>query len=201
VTASIGWLLRRDFAVTTGLIIKLSLFLILSAWLAYFSRASLRVPGSHGFYRFFAWEPILGLFLLNVEKWFRNPFSPAQLISWFFLLVSAFLVVHAVHLLRVLGRPDKERHDVPLIGIEKTTTLVTVGAYCYIRHPLYSSLLFLAWGIFFKEPAVLAGVLAVTATGFLVGTAKADEAESLRFFGQAYREYMRRTKMFIPLLF
>ncbi len=186
---------------STEQIIKLGIGLIASAWLAYLSRASLRVPGSHGFYRFFAWESILGLFLLNVDKWFRDSFSPAQLISWLLLLVSGFLVMHAVYLLRVLGRPDKERHDVPLIGIEKTTRLVTEGAYRYIRHPLYSSLLFLAWGIFFKEPAPVTAILALGATGFLLGTAKADEAESIRFFGETYREYMRRTKMFIPLLF
>lgn len=186
---------------TNGLIIKLSLFLILTVWIAYLSRASLRVPGSHGFYRFFAWECILGLFLLNVGEWFRNPFSRAQLISWSLLLVSAFLVLHAVFVLRRLGRQDSERRDVPLIGIEKTTRLVTEGAYRYIRHPLYSSLLFLAWGIFFKNATWQAGILSMAATGFLVATAKADEVESICFFGPSYREYMKRTKMFIPFLF
>ncbi len=186
---------------TSGLIIKLSLFVILSVSLAYLSRASLRVPRSHGFYRFFAWECILGLFLLNVGEWFRNPLSLAQLLSWLFLLVSGFLVLHAIYLLHHLGSPDSERDDVPLIGIEKTTRLVTKGAYRYIRHPLYSSLLFLAWGIFFKDPAWMPGALAIVATGFLVATAKVDEAESIRFFGPSYQEYMRRTKMFIPFLF
>jgi protein-S-isoprenylcysteine O-methyltransferase Ste14 len=88
-----------------------------------------------------------------------------------------------------------------LDAFEKTTTLVTTGVYCYIRHPLYSSLLFLAWGIFFKTPSWLGGLLALTATLCLAATARVEEAENLRFFGDAYRKYMKQTKMFIPFLF
>jgi protein-S-isoprenylcysteine O-methyltransferase Ste14 len=181
--------------------IKLALFVIVSAWLVYFSSASLRVPRSHGFYRFFAFECILALFLLNVGRWFYNPFSPAQCISWILLVASGFLALHGAILLRRLGRPDQDRQDVPLIGFEKTTTLVTEGAYRYLRHPLYSSLLLLALGIFFKGPTLPAGVLVVGATGFLLATAMADEAECVRFFGPSYQEYMKRTKRFIPFLF
>jgi protein-S-isoprenylcysteine O-methyltransferase Ste14 len=182
-------------------IVRLVLFLILSAWLVYFSRAALKQPRSHGFWRFFAWECILGLFLLNLPRWFEDPFSPRQLIAWFLLVVSAFLVLHAVYILRRYGRAGRQREDEALIGFEKTTQLVTKGVYGTIRHPMYSSLLFLAWGIFCKDPSLAAGLLAAAATGFLVATARADEAECQRFFGPAYREYKKRTKMFIPYLF
>ncbi len=178
----------------------LPVFLICSIVLAYFSRQSLRVPGSHGFYRFFAWECILALFLLNAGAWFRDPFSPVHIISWISLTISGVLVIQALYLLRRHGRPNSRRQDVPLFGIEKTTNLVTEGVYRYIRHPLYSSLLFLAWGIFLKDVGWLVGVLALSTTAFLIATAKADEAESIRFFGPAYEDYMKRTKMFIPYL-
>jgi protein-S-isoprenylcysteine O-methyltransferase Ste14 len=36
---------------------------------------------------------------------------------------------------------------------------------------------------------------------FLVATVRAEEAENIHFFGPAYREYMRQTKMFVPFLF
>ena len=36
---------------------------------------------------------------------------------------------------------------------ESTTTLVTAGAYRYIRHPLYESGLMLAWGAALKAPS------------------------------------------------
>jgi protein-S-isoprenylcysteine O-methyltransferase Ste14 len=181
--------------------IKLAVLFLSSALLAYASRASLRVPGSHGFYRFLAWECMVILFLLVVDRWFRDPFSGRQLISWLLLSVSAFLVLHGVHLLQSVGRPARDRPSEPLLAFERTTTLVMEGAYRYIRHPLYSSLLFLTWGIFLKHPTVLTAALAFAATGFLVATAKADEAESIRYFGSPYTEYMKRTKMFIPFLF
>lgn len=182
-------------------IIKLVCFLVGTAILAYVSRDSLRVPRSHGFYRFFAWAAILGLALLNIDVWFRHPFAWYQLISWLLLIISAVLVIVGVRLLRQRGKPDAQRQDVPLVAFEKTTTLVTTGAYHYIRHPLYSSLFFLAWGIFFKAPSWLGGLLAMVATGFLVATARVEEAENLRFFGEAYRVYMKQTRMFIPYLF
>ena len=115
-------------------IVRLVLFLI-SAWLVYFSRASLKQPRSHGFWRFFAWECILGLFLLNVPRWFEDPFSPRQLIAWFLLIVSAFLVLHAVYILRRYGRAGEQREDEALIGFEKTTQLVTKGVYGYYPPP------------------------------------------------------------------
>ena len=182
--------------------LKTILFLVASAGIVYVSRASLRAPRSHGFYRFFAWEAILALILVNLEHWFRNPLSLHQVLSWIFLIVSAFLVVHAVHLLHIIGKPDAQRSDdEATIGIEKTTHLVSVGAYKYIRHPMYSSLLFLAWGVFFKDLSWLSGVLALAATAFLVATAKVEEAEDIRFFGTAYQTYIKQTKMFIPFLF
>jgi protein-S-isoprenylcysteine O-methyltransferase Ste14 len=180
---------------------KWGIFLLATLELAYVSRASLTIPRSHGFYRFFAWEGILALALLNVDVWFRNPFSWYQLISWSLLAISAFLVIHGALLLRQMGKPDALRDETPMIGFEKTTTLVTAGAYHYIRHPLYSSLLFLAWGIFFKAPAWLGGLLALAVTLFLVATARVEEAENVRFFGEVYRRYMNRTRMFIPFLF
>lgn len=177
------------------------IFVVASAGIAYVSKASLRAPRSHGFYRFFAWESILTLVLLNVDYWFRDPFSAHQIVSWFLLILSAFLVVHGIQLLRKIGKPDDRRNeDGPTIGFEKTTTLILVGAYKYIRHPLYSSLLFLAWGVFFKAPSWPGGILALSATVFLVATAKVEEAENIRFFGSAYQAYIKQTKMFIPFL-
>jgi protein-S-isoprenylcysteine O-methyltransferase Ste14 len=181
--------------------LKLIIFVVASAGIIYVSRASLRSLGSHGFYRFFAWEAILALVLRNLDYWFHEPFSLTQIVSWLCLCLSLFLVIHGIQLLRMIGKPDFRRNDTSLIGMEKTTTLVTVGAYRYIRHPLYSSLLFLAWGVFLKSPSWLGGSLAIAATAFLTATAKVEETENTHYFGSAYREYMKQTKMFIPFLF
>jgi protein-S-isoprenylcysteine O-methyltransferase Ste14 len=180
---------------------KAAVFLLVALGLAYVSRASLVVPRSHGFYRFFVWLAILALGLLNLDAWFHDPCSWHQLISWLLLGLSAFLVIYGVCLLTTLGEIDERREDRPLMPFEKTTTLVTVGAYRHIRHPLYSSLLFLAWGVFFKAPSWVGGLLAAAASVLLVAAARAEETENIRYWGRAYEEYMARTKMLIPFVF
>ena len=87
------------------------------------------------------------------------------------------------------------------VAFEKTTALITTGIYAYIRHPLYSSLLLLAWGIYFKAPSLPGVLLAVVTTTFLSATARADEGECIQFFGTEYQDYMQKTKRFIPFLF
>ncbi len=181
---------------------QLILFAALSVILIAISWKALREPRSHGFYRFFAWEAILALFLLNAEFWFRDPFSWNQIIAWVLLFASLIPLVFGVHSLRTRGNPtDKREGDDSLLAFEKTTTLVTSGIYKYIRHPLYSSLFLLAWGIFFKMPSWFGFILVVTATIFLIATAKADEAECIQFFGSSYNDYMKKTRMFIPYIF
>jgi len=163
---------------------------------------SLRKPHSHGFYRFFAWECILILFMLNVKYWFKNPFAWYQLIAWILLIASLIPLGFGLYSLRTRGKQAKSRAgDNSLYTFEKTTELVTTGIYKYIRHPLYSSLLFLAWGIFFKFPSLIGIVLAAVTTAFLVATARTDEKECTQYFGAQYIEYMKRTKMFIPKVF
>jgi protein-S-isoprenylcysteine O-methyltransferase Ste14 len=184
-----------------GMVFKVIAFAVLSAGLAYLSRASLRAPGSHGFYRFFAWECILVLFLLNMDVWFRTPFAWHQLLSWTLLIVCLVPLVSGVRALVARGKPVPQRETEPhLLAFEKTSSLVTTGIYHYIRHPLYSSLLLLAWGIFFKAPSWPGGFFALASTLFLLATARADEAECLRFFGPAYQSYMSRTKRFLPFV-
>jgi protein-S-isoprenylcysteine O-methyltransferase Ste14 len=182
--------------------LKLFIFVVASAGLIYISRASLRAPRSHGFYRFFAWECIAALFLLNIDAWFQVPFSWHQLISWFLLSVCLIVLIAGVRTITSYGKPVAQREAEPqLLAFEKTSTLVTSGIYHYIRHPLYSSLFFLTWGIFFKALTWPGLVLALAATFLLIATARADEAECLRFFGPAYQNYTTRTKRFVPFLF
>lgn len=182
--------------IQTILFIAGSLSLIALSW------KSLHHPGSHGFYRFFAWESILALFLINIKFWFYQPFAWNQIIAWLLLFLCLIPLVFGVYSLRTRGKASNQRESDPaLFGFEKTTSLVTSGIYRYIRHPLYSSLFLLAWGIFFKLPSLIGIALTVTATLFLIAAAKADETECTQFFGPQYQEYMKHTKRFVPYLF
>ena len=162
------------------------------------SRSSLRDIQSHGFYRFFTWEIILIMLAVNIRYWIKDPFSVRQIVAWTLLIISLILIFQGVKLFRQEGEIDQDRDDPSLVGIEKTTELVTVGVYRYIRHPFYSSLLFLAWGIFFKQITWITLSLGIAATIFLILTAKKEEVENIKYFGEPYQEYMQNTKMFIP---
>lgn len=176
-------------------------FLVFSIGIILLSWRSFQDRSSHGFYRFFAFEAILALILLNIEFWFHQPFSVRQILSWLLLLLSLFLAVHGFMLLRRIGKPDAAIQDPMRLSIEKTTQLVKVGAYRYIRHPLYASLLCLAWGAFLKHPSLVGAGLCAIATLALYLTARVEEAENMKHFGADYAEYIQQTKMFIPYVF
>ena len=182
-----AWLQGVAFAIGTLILLALS-------WRA------LRRPQSHGFYRFFAWEAILALLVLNGPVWFVDRFAVHQRLSWALLFTSLLLLFAGLYQLRRMGRPDGQRTDAELFAFERTSQLVTSGIFRYIRHPLYASLLLLAWGVACKQPNVPSIALALLASLMLWLTAKRDEAECLLQFGEAYGDYMQRSKMFIPWL-
>lgn len=169
------------------------IFAVVSVPAVVLSRRGLANPRAHGFYRLFAFEAIFALVALNATVWFSDPFSPRQLVSWALLILSLGLAIHGFYLLRIVGQPQGP--------IENTTRLVTVGAYRVIRHPLYASLLYFAWGAFLKQIILFSALLAVAATGFLIATGRIEERENLARFGDEYRAYMNKTRMYIPFVF
>jgi len=182
-------------------IFQVAAFIIATIVIAALSWRSLGNPRSHGFYRFFAFESILVVVLLNIPFWIKNAFSPLQIVSWLFLLCSLIFVIQGVYLLRKIGGSVQRQDSPETFAFENTANLVTVGIYKYIRHPLYSSLLLLTWGAYLKNFTIAVTIAVILATAALVATAKMDERECLHTFGSAYGNYMKKTKRFIPYLF
>jgi protein-S-isoprenylcysteine O-methyltransferase Ste14 len=173
--------------------ILLIVFLILSAALLAAAWPHLKTPSRHGFYRFFAFEALLGLVLLGAPDWFDDPFSARQIVSWVLLAGSAALAANGFAMLR--------RHGAPSGGIETTQALVERGAYRWVRHPLYGSLLLAGIGALLKHVTAWSLGLMLLLAGLLLATARVEEGENLERFGPAYRDYMGRTARFIPFLY
>jgi len=180
---------------------KLAIFGILSLPVIVISWRTLFNTRSHGFYRFFSWECIIWLFVSSYKSWFDDPFSARQIFSWIFLFCSLYLVIAGALLLRKSGKPEHGRNDRMLYDFEKTTELVESGIFGYIRHPLYSSLLCLTWGILLKNITAQLLIIALLSTVLLYITALFDEKECIQFFGEKYSQYMKRSKRFIPFIF
>jgi protein-S-isoprenylcysteine O-methyltransferase Ste14 len=179
---------------------KLFAFGILSVPLIIISWRTLFNIKSHGFYRFFSWECILWLLINNWKFWFDNPFNIKQIFSWIFLIFSIYLVITGVIMIKKIGKPMQNRNENTLYQFEKTSELIDKEIFKYIRHPLYSSLLFLSWGIFLKNTTNVLLFITLLSTAFLYFTAIFDEKECIKFFGEKYNEYMKHSKMFIPFI-
>lgn len=165
-----------------------TIVLVLLTW-----RLSISTKRYHGLYRFFSFECILLLAILNIPVWFVNPFAWNQILSWLLLIVSLVLAIQGFILLRIVGRP---RGD-----FENTSVLVTTGAYGYIRHPLYASLFFLGCGVFLKNITIVTTALAFFNLIALIATAVREEKEMIDRFGSEYIAYMHKTRRFIPFVF
>ena len=175
-------------------IVLIIIIIIGTLGIAYLSWCvSLKEKRYHGIFRFFSFESIFFLILLNYPYWFKNPFSWHQILSWIFLVSSTILAFWGFSQLKKRGKPEGQFED--------TTTLVTTGLYKYIRHPLYLSLLLVGLGAFFKHIDYIQMILLVINIVALIFTAKVEEKEMIRKFGNEYVEYMKTTRMFLPLIF
>jgi protein-S-isoprenylcysteine O-methyltransferase Ste14 len=169
------------------ILISGTILIILFSWFL-----SIKHKRYHGIARFFSFESIFIIVLLNHNIWFIDPFSPVQIISWLLLLLSVYIAVTGFLLLKKIGKPDA--------NFENTSVLVRKGLYKYIRHPLYLSLFLLGTGAMMKDtglPQLILGLVNLLAV-FI--TSKIEEKEMTVRFGKDYEEYIRETKMFIPYI-
>ena len=86
----------------------------------------------------------------------------------------------------------------PTSATRREHTLVTIGPYRWVRHPLYTigSSMFISFGMMADNWYIaLLGILAFIAMA--IRTPK-EEANLIEKFGDEYREYMTRTGRFLP---
>jgi len=79
--------------------------------------------------------------------------------------------------------------------------LATAGPFRWVRHPIYAGLDLLALGtaLWIPTPLTLFGAVGMAVGGEL--RARAEEPLLEQAFGDAFREYRRRTRRFIPRIY
>lgn len=185
---------RRIDELLLACIMNIIIFVLGTIGLLYISwNFSLRKKRYHGIPRFFAFESILLLVILNYIDWFKDPFSLTQIVSWILLISSAAIAFSGFCVLIKRGKPQGQ--------IEDTTKLVETGIYKYIRHPIYASVIPGVFGVLLKDMGYTQIILTVAALVFIVFTAKVEEIEMIKKFGSEYEAYIKKTKMFIPFIF
>jgi protein-S-isoprenylcysteine O-methyltransferase Ste14 len=164
-----------------------TIFIILFSWFL-----SIKNKRYHGIARFFSFESIFILILLNLHIWFKDPFSTLQIISWLLLCFSVYPAIAGFITLKKIGKPGA--------NFENTSVLVKKGLYKYIRHPLYLSLFIFGTGIVFKDPGTAQLILGFVNLVAVFLTSKIEEKEMIARFGQEYKDYIKETKMFVPYI-
>src|SRR6056297_1663942 len=163
--------------------LKIVAFLVLSLPLIYVSWRTLFSPDKHGLYRFITWELVLWIAVHNSHYLLVEEFNSRQVLSSLLMITSALLVVWSFIGMRREGRVSPQREDATLFGFEKTTTLVTSGVFGYIRHPMYTSLLCLLWGVLLRNVEMALLLVAVLGTLTCITAALIEERENLEYFG------------------
>lgn len=79
-------------------------------------------------------------------------------------------------------------------------SLVKQGIYRYIRHPQYTGLLLLSFGMMAEWATLPILILFPVMIVMYIRLAKREEKDMLAEFGDEYRQYMKATKMFIPFV-
>ena len=111
--------------------------------------------------------------------------------------VSIFLIGLVIGLWAINHNKRDNFHIQP--KLKEGCQLVTTGAYNYIRHPMYTSVILMMFGVLVSTPTLLELLLFTTLILVLVLKAKREERLWCGH-DEAYIEYKRRTKLFIPYI-
>ncbi len=98
---------------------------------------------------------------------------------------------------RVLGQLNR-----PRIEVLENHGLVTSGPYSKVRHPVYTGAILMVLGVALLSLNVVlvVGFLATAGIAYRKAVLEEDLLASENGYGQAYREYMKKTGRFLPKL-
>lgn len=77
--------------------------------------------------------------------------------------------------------------------------LVTTGAYNYIRHPMYTSVILMMLGVLVSTPTLLEFLFFIILMAVLILKARREE-KLWCGHDETYIKYQKRTKLFIPYI-
>lgn len=81
---------------------------------------------------------------------------------------------------------------------QTTGKLAVDGPYKYVRHPQYIGFIVIMLGFLLQWPTIPTLVMFPILVGVYVNLAKREEKDSLKAFGQKYKDYSNKVPGFIP---
>lgn len=139
---------------------------------------------------------LVGSSLFPLTSTHRQLWAPSGLLSDLSLAIVVAGAAFAVWARLTIGAnwsgvvTFKENHE-----------LVQTGPYRFVRHPIYTALLFMGLGSALDYGRLYGFILLVLATGALVWKMRLEETLMTEHFPEQYPAYRRRVKALVPFLF
>ncbi len=141
---------------------------------------------------------VIGMFLyVFAPTWMAWAALPLpDEIRWLGIALSAVTILLLLWIHRAL-----DRNFSTVARLHDHQTLITAGPYRWIRHPMYPTLWLFSLAAFLISANWFIGLPPLGIVTFIMLTRPPKEEEQLiEKFGDAYREYMKRTGRFLPKL-
>ena len=134
------------------------------------------------------------LYLLDLSwfAWTQIPNYP-ETVRWVGVLVALANIPLLAWIHRTLGKQYS-----PCLRIKESHSLITVGPYARVRHPMYTVLNGFSFGISLVTANFFIICFAILLTIVFPFIARKEEQMMLEEFDDEYREYMKRTGRFFP---
>jgi protein-S-isoprenylcysteine O-methyltransferase Ste14 len=129
-----------------------------------------------------------------------NPFSHSAGHLWLVLFGGGPAIMFVIHLISnglvIIGFVIMWKGWKLIHGAGNM--LVTEGLYKYVRHPQYSGLFLVMFGMLIQWPTLITGLMFPVLVFVYYRLSKREEADMIEAFGDRYNRYKEQTPMFIP---
>ena len=124
----------------------------------------------------------------------RGIFPQSTVLDWAAAALSVIGVGFAIWARGHLGRNWSSRP-----AVKENHELVTTGPYAYVRHPIYTGLILMAFSTALMGSIWGIGVFIVASLVFILRIGR-EEKIMLELFPNEYPEYQKRTKRLVPFV-
>ena len=121
--------------------------------------------------------------------------------SALWMKILGILLIAAAGLIFLISARTMRRKGNPEKGWEQTRELVVDGIFGVIRHPIYFSYVLAFSGVMILKISLFSIIVAPIGCLFTFLAAWFEDDYDVRKFGEAYQDYRKNTKLFIPFLF